>query len=356
MWGVDFELVWEDSHRRFAIDRDRTYVAGHSMGGYGSWLLPVMHPDWFAGSFPASPPPTQGAWTGADFAGCDDYRYGEYSPCFVQANGGDARAQWTYPLLDNLREVPYVIYHGAQDELVPASGVTMMAKKLQDLGYRYRYYLFQGQEHYGPPAVDQWAEGANYLHRFVRNPNPQRVTYVRSMVFENAIERVNTKGMPARPDFDLSHAYWMRGLEAVDAEKGIARFDGSSLGLPQVPHASYPEADAGGKTGNAAPFTMAGQAWKADPAGTAATGNAFTATLSGAKAVTLDLGRMKLSTGKPLTGAVKTEAPLALTLDDADGPVEVTIDGQPATADRDRDELTITVPAGAHTVVVRPRG
>ena len=64
--GVDIEQVWKDSHERFAIDRDRTYVAGHSMGGFGSWLLPVMHPDWFAGSFPASPPPTQGAWTGLD--------------------------------------------------------------------------------------------------------------------------------------------------------------------------------------------------------------------------------------------------------------------------------------------------
>ena len=143
----------------------------------------------------------------------------------------------------------------------------MMAKRLQDLGYRYRYYLFPGQEHYGPPAVDQWAEGADYLHRFVRNPNPAQVTYVRSMVFENAIERVNApEGVSI--DFDLSHAYWMRGLEPVDAAKGIARFDGTSLGLPRVPHTTSPEADSGPKTGNGAPFTMAGQAWQADPAAT----------------------------------------------------------------------------------------
>ncbi|MFL5844967.1 MAG: prolyl oligopeptidase family serine peptidase [Solirubrobacteraceae bacterium] len=352
--GVDVEQVWKDSHRRFAIDRDRTYIAGHSMGGWASWLLPVMHPDWFAGSFPASPPGTQGAWTGADFAGCDDLQVDEYSPCFIQANGGDARAEWTYPLLDNLREVPYVIYHGAQDELVPVTGVTLMAKRLQDLGYRYRYYLFQGQEHYGPPAMDQWAEGASYLHRFVRNRNPQQVTYLRSMVFENAIERVNApKG--ADIDFDLSHAYWMRGLEPVDEAKGIARFDGASLGLPAEPHATFPEADAGGKTGNGAPFTMVGQSWKADPAATPATSNGFTATLTGARAVTLELRRMQLSAHSALTGKVTTEAPLALTLDGVDGPVAVTVDGQPVSGTRAGGALTVPVPAGAHTVVVAPR-
>ncbi|MCW2989861.1 MAG: hypothetical protein JWM73_455, partial [Solirubrobacterales bacterium] len=36
-------------------------------------------------------------------------------------------------------------------------------------------------------------------------------------------------------------------------------------------------------------------------------------------------------------------------------PADVTVDGRPATAGRDGDALTITVPAGTHTVVVAPR-
>ncbi|MDX6665207.1 MAG: hypothetical protein QOG68_1413 [Solirubrobacteraceae bacterium] len=353
--GVDVQQVWDDSHRMFNLDRDRTYIAGHSMGGWASYLLPIMHPDWFAAAFPASGPPTQGAWTGVD-AGpqCDGYTFQDYSPCFVQANGGDARAEWTTPLLENLREVPYVIYHGAEDELVPVSGVTMQVKRFQDLGYRYRYYLFHGQEHYGPPIMDQWAEGAAYMHQFVRDPNPPRVTYIRSMVFENAIEKVNTDGMAAKPDFDLSHAYWMSGLVANDPVKGIAKFDGTSAGLAQVGHTTQPEADAGVKTNQGTPFTMVGQAWKTDVAAAPATSNAFSVTLSGAKSVTLALARMRLSAGKRLTGSVTADSPLALTLDGVFNGVTVTIDGKPATADRHAGKLTFTVPSGTHAVVVTP--
>ena len=358
--GVDVQQVWDDSHKRFAIDRNRTYISGHSMGGWASWLLPVMHPDWWAGSLPASPPPTQGAWVGFtddQISGCDRYTYSDYSPCFVQANGGDAKAEWTYPLLDNLREVPVAVYEGNQDELVPATGVTLMMKKLTDLGYRNRYYLFEGQEHYGPPAVDQWAEGTQYLHQFERNPNPQQVTYIRSMVFENAIESVNTEGMPEKPNFDLSHAYWMSGLEAVDPVKGIARFDGESLGLPKTPHTLEPEADTAPHKGNAAPYVMEGQRWVDDPTRTSPTSNAFKVTLTGAKAVTLHLGRMKLSTGKELDGTVSTDGPLALSLTDVAQDVTVTIGGNPVPATRDGDTLTIDVPQGANQqVVITPVG
>ena len=158
-----------------------------------------------------------------------------------QANGGDARAEYTGPLVDNLKWVPYAIYHGTEDELVPATGVTLQAKRFQDLGYRYRYYIFPGQEHYGPPVIDQWSEGANYIHQFVRDPNPPEVTYIRSMVFENAIETVNSGGV--EHSFPLDSAYWMSGLEPVDQTKGVARFDGASLAIPNPPHTTTPEAD-----------------------------------------------------------------------------------------------------------------
>ena len=353
---ADVLQVWQDSHRMFSIDRNRTYIAGHSMGGWASYLLPIEHPDWFAAAFPASGPPTQGAWTGVDLGPqCDSLSFQDETPCFTNANGGRARDEWTTPLLDNLRDVPYAIYQGVQDELVPVSGVLMQAKRLQDLGYRYRLYLFHGQEHYGPPVVDQWAEGAAYEHQFVRDPNPAQVTYIRSMPFERAIEEVNTDGTQTkRFAFPLDHAYWMSGLEPVDADKGVARFDATSLAIPQPGHTTVPEADSGPKTGNGWPYTMVGQAWKTDVSATPATSNGFTATLTGARAVALSLSRMALTTRVALKGDVSTGAPLALTLRGVTRPVSVTVDGAPATVTRARGALTIEVPAGRHAVVVSP--
>jgi len=318
---VDFLEVWDDSHRLFSIDRNRTYMAGHSMGGWASYLLPVLYPDRFAATFPASGPPTQGLW-----AGCDD------DSCYQSANGGRPRDELTYPLLDNLRGVPLVSFHGTEDELVPVTGALKQALRLRDLGYRYRLYLFPGQEHYGPPVVDQWTEGANYEHQFVRDPDPPQVTYIRSMPFEHAVEQVNAEGLSL--DFNFDHAYWMSGLEPVDAAKGVARFDGRSLAIPDVPHTLVPEAGGPAAVDQTGPYAMTGQAWKSDLSATPPTRNAFTATLTGARAVTLDAHRMRLSTRRPITGDVTT-----------DSQVRLTIAGR-----------TFDVPAGHHQLTITPAG
>ncbi len=348
---VDLEDVWRDVHATFTVDRARTYVAGHSMGGWGSFLETVIHPDWFAAALPASPPPTQGAWTGADFENCDEYTYDEYSPCYIQANGGDARAEHTRRLLENVRHVPYAMYAGVEDELVPFTGVARQAQRLQELGYRYRLYAFLTQEHYGPPIWDQWGEGARYMDRFTRPENPARVTYKRDMPFERAIERVNSGGLTL--EFSFDHAYWMSGLQPVDATDGVAGFDGRSLAIADPAHLVMPEAGGPAAPDNAGPYAMAGQQWIDDPLATpAATANGFAVTLTGAKAVTLGGARMKLNTARTITGTVTTEAPLALTLTgNWKGAPRILLDGVPAAgATRGDKANTVTVPAGTHTV------
>jgi predicted esterase len=41
-----------DACRRFAIDSDRVYLTGHSMGGDAAWEIGVSHPDYWAGIIP----------------------------------------------------------------------------------------------------------------------------------------------------------------------------------------------------------------------------------------------------------------------------------------------------------------
>jgi hypothetical protein len=349
----DVLQVWQDSHRLLPIDRDRTYIAGHSMGGWASYLLPIEHPDWFAAAFPASGPPTQGAVTGVDFPGCDKYTTQDYAPCFIQANGGDARAEYTEPLLENLKWVPYAIFQGTNDELVPTSGVTLQVKRFQDLGYRYRYYLFPGQEHYGPPIVDQWTEGVNYEHQFVRDPNPPEVTYIRSMVFEHAIEKVNSDGV--RFNFPLDTAYWMSGLQPVDPKQGVARFDGQSRAIFDPSYTLLPETGAPATADQNYPYAMVGQAWQTDLSSAKPTTNGFVITLSGARAVTLDARRMRLSPRAPITGAVSTSFRLALTLTGSwSKRVSASIDGKRVGVRRLQQAIEVDLPAGRHQLTLTP--
>jgi S-formylglutathione hydrolase FrmB len=304
---VDVEQVWADVHQLFAIDESRRYVSGHSMGGWGSFLMTITHPDWFAAALPASPPVTQGAWTGLDFPGCDQLSWEEYTPCYIQANEGDARAQHTRRLIENLRHIPVAIQHGTADELVPTTGVTLQAERFVELGYRHRLYLFHSQEHYGPPVWDQWGEGGRYMHEFRRPERPAQITHVRDMVFERAIER----GF----DFDFGRNRWLKALEPADATTGRAVFDGRSFALPEKDHLVVPEAGGPASTDQTGPYTMTGLRWVDSPlAALPAARNAFEATLTGARAVTLDAAEMGLDPTKPITATITTDTPLELTL------------------------------------------
>ncbi len=357
---ADFLEVWDDAFDSFALDADRVYVSGHSMGGWASWLLPILYPDRFAGTFPVAPPVTQGAWTGVDFEGCDDFRWEEepdYTPCYVESNGGNARVQHTRRLLDNLRNVPLSIFHGAADELVPVAGVTQQAVRLQELGYRHRYYLFPNYEHYSHPLVDEWIEGVRYLDAFTRDPNPSHVTYIRDMPFERTVETGPNQSNPTTGlSFDFDSAYWMSELTPDDLTDGVARFDGRSLALVQAPVVNAPEAGGPAAPGQAGPYVMTGRSWLTDPlATTPTTSNAFDVSLDGATKVRLDVVRMRIVPTQAVTGHVDTALPLEMQLSGfPDGSYTVEVDGVSAAQESADGLLTITVPAGPHTVAVVP--
>jgi dienelactone hydrolase len=351
---VDFREVWRDVHRSFTVDRARTYIAGHSMGGWASFLLTILYPDRFAAALPASPPPTQGLWTGVDFDGCDEFEADGYTPCYGEANGSDPRAQHTRRLLENVRHVPWAIYHGAADELVPVTGVARQVERLVQLGYRHRFYLFPHQEHYGPPVTDEWADGVRYIHRFRRPLNPPRVTYIRDMPFERATETVQSDKVPL--DFSFDRAYWMSRLTPADLEKGVASFDGTSAAIPAEPYTTLPEAGAPTSPDQVGPFAMTGLRWagaigaeKPEPR------NAFTATVKGASCVQLDLPRMAIDLAKPISGVVETDRPLHFELRGPWGrrPPRVLVGGRRARVDFAGGTMAFPLPAGRNQVLIR---
>ena len=341
---VDFQQVWDDALKTFSINEDRVFVTGHSMGGWASYLLPILYPDRFAASLPYAGVPTQGLWVGCEF-----------DPCFQGTNGGNAKDQWTNPLLENLRNVPIAISHGVEDELVPVTGAVRQAEKLTKLGYRNRLYLFPTYEHFSHPIHDEWAEGARYASQFTRDKNPARVTYMRSMPFERTVETGpdQNRQYPGLT-FDFNTAYWMSGLEPVDPTRGVAKVDAVSLAKPSTEPLTVPEAGGPAALGQFGPYTMNGLAWLKNPAATApAAVNGFTATLSGARAVAFDLARMKIDSARAVTGTVATAAALELSLAGTWTAVPpVTVGGAPVAATLVDGVLSIALPAGTSNVVV----
>lgn len=88
--------------REFAIDRDRIYVTGQSLGGYGTWDLIIKRPDLFAAAVPL---------------------------CGV---GTPSRAS-------AVRDMPIWVFHGAKDDVVPVTGSREMVAALKAVGSAIRY-------------------------------------------------------------------------------------------------------------------------------------------------------------------------------------------------------------------------
>lgn len=129
----------------FHGDRDRTYLTGLSMGGYGTWELALMQPQRFAALVPI---------------------------CGALLPPSDERSLFVIPLASvadpyatlaqRLRHVPIWIFHGAKDDLVPPSDDRKTIAALQAAGANARYTEFPDANHnawdpaYAEPTLWTW--------------------------------------------------------------------------------------------------------------------------------------------------------------------------------------------------------
>jgi hypothetical protein len=135
----------------------------------------------------------------------------------------------------------------------------------------------------------------------------------------------------------------------------VARFDGRSLAIPEKGHTAIPEVGGPAGVGQTGPYVMVGQQW-ALPSAPSATGNGFEATLTGARAVTLGLDRMRVSTGQAIAGHVTSDHALELTLHAAHWPagVDVTVGGHTTHLAPTGATLTLSLPAGDTRLTISP--
>lgn len=111
------ELVFFVSNK-FAVDPDRIYLTGISLGGYGTWMSAVEFPDRFAAIAPI-------------------------------CGGGDPEK------VNAIRNLPVWAFHGAKDPIVSPNESEEMVKALKMAGGNVRFTLYPEGRH------DVWTETYN---------------------------------------------------------------------------------------------------------------------------------------------------------------------------------------------------
>jgi hypothetical protein len=185
------------------------------------------------------------------------------------------------------------------------------------------------------------------------------VSYVRDMPFERAVDRGELSDQELFPasgthGLRFDSAYWMSELTPADAEHGVASVDARSLAIPARPVRAQPENGAGATPD---PYVRTGLGWSADGRAPRRA-NRFTASLTGAAAVRLDTGRMRLDTRRRIVARVRSERPLELRLSGrwrGAAPL-ATWNGGALRVATDRSGIVLRVPAGTGTLALSERG
>jgi predicted peptidase len=119
------DALLEEVEAAYAVDADRIYITGLSMGGYGAWHLAMEFPHRFAAIAPVS-------------------------------GGG------TIPGACTLRHLPTWVFHGALDEVVPPSRSEELVQRLRACDGHVRFTLYPDAGHdawtrtYANPELYRW--------------------------------------------------------------------------------------------------------------------------------------------------------------------------------------------------------
>jgi hypothetical protein len=309
--------VLADITARLEIDLDQVTLMGSSMGGIGTFRLGVLYPDRWAAIF----------------------------PLIGKARGG------IFDQLENLANVPVRQINGALDFLIPQTDAIMVASRLDELGYDYRFWLATNWTHeYHTPIVDCVL---NQTVLFQRNPNPARVVYsvdARKFNVDPAL------GLNLRYD----GAYWVNGIVVRDdSQEGTV--DVTSLAIADREWIATELEEAGDGTtdlcGNVlseeyqgVTWTLKGRMLQSDEP--QPTSNVLNALLTNIRSVAFDLQRAGISAGEDCSINVDTDGAVAVTLKGLHRNAGVVLGGELLTTADTEGQATVELPAGDHELMV----
>jgi dienelactone hydrolase len=166
-----------EAKKAFAIDEDRVYLTGDSMGGWGTWQVATRNPEVFAAIAPV--------FGGADYrAQLEKAVLAKLTPAerFLQ----ERRSSWAQA--EGLLNLPILVSHGDSDKSVNVEYSRWAVRMLQRWGYDLRYHELPGRGHEDmkvQPGIWEW------FLQYRRDAHPRHV-------------RVRAA------DLQSAHAYWLR--------------------------------------------------------------------------------------------------------------------------------------------------
>jgi len=127
-WTIELEALnalLDDILGKYAVDKDRIYLTGLSMGGYAAWAMGIKYPDRFAAIVPI-------------------------------CGGGDPQKVCA------IKDIPVWAFHGAKDSVVKLEQSENMVKALKDCGGNVQLTIYPEADHdswtatYDNPELYEW--------------------------------------------------------------------------------------------------------------------------------------------------------------------------------------------------------
>ena len=159
----DVMKCMEMAKQRFNVDEEKVYLMGASMGGFGTWSVATRHPELFAAIAPI-------------------YGGGDYHVNMSRENVAKL-SSWEVFLsekssstaqMEALVNMPILVSHGDQDQLVDVNLSRYLVRMLQRWNYNVRYMEVPGKGHQDLGLGDQIVEWL-LQHKRVVSPAHVRV-------------------------------------------------------------------------------------------------------------------------------------------------------------------------------------
>ena len=118
-WGKGLIIPFvKEMIKKYPIDKNRVYITGLSMGGFGTWDAIIAKPKLFAAAVPI-------------------------------CGGGETGK------IKRIKSMPIWVFHGARDKVVPMERSDEMVNALKELGSKVKYTVYPDATH------DSWTETYN---------------------------------------------------------------------------------------------------------------------------------------------------------------------------------------------------